>query len=257
MGTKFNQKSDSFIKRFASKHPILTNLLIIIVIAVLGIWIAYLSLAIFTKHGEFDTVPNVTNMTYTQAIETLNEHGFRTSIQDSVYQENIKPGYVIEQIPKANSNVKPGRKVLLYINAVHPKQVLIDGTSNNRLEFALKGISLRQGKALLEEFGFKNIKEKFVPGTTDRIIRVLANGKPVRMMEKVAINSAIVIEVSMGTDESLADTTLFNDPSIDIPFEETTMPEENSVEETENSEESDIIFIEESAESNEMTEIFE
>ena len=39
-----------------------------------------------------------------------------------LYRDDIKPGHVIEQFPKAKSIVKPGRKIFLYINAVHPKE---------------------------------------------------------------------------------------------------------------------------------------
>lgn len=192
-------------KGFMAKHPIISNLVIIILVAVIGLWIAYISIALFTKHGEDDVVPRVENMSYTQAVNMLHEAGFNVDIRDSLYQDNVKPGYVIEQFPKANSIVKPGRKIFLYINAVNPKEVVIDDT-HNAAEYALRGTSYRQGLARLEELGFKNIKVVSVLGDNDRIVKVTANGRTVHNMERVPVNSRIVIEVSDGRLSALRDS---------------------------------------------------
>ena len=129
-------------KGFLGRHPVLTNLMIIILVAIAGLGIVYLSFAIFTRHGESSVVPGVEKMSYTQAIEILHSKGFKVDIRDSLYKEDEKPGYVIEQFPKSNSVVKPGRKIFLYINAVHPKEVVIDEDNNPREE-ALKSTSFR------------------------------------------------------------------------------------------------------------------
>ena len=188
-----------------SRHPVLANFLIIIVIAVLGVWIAYLWTAIFTKHGESDKVPSVEKMSYTQAIDILHDHGFKVDIRDSVYNDNVKPGFVIEQFPKANSTVKPGRKIFLYINAVHPKEVVIDDDNHPR-EDALKSFSFRSGMARLEELGFKNIRVVKVLGDNDCIVKVTANGRTVKKTEKVPVNAAIVVEVYDGRLGALRDS---------------------------------------------------
>ena len=141
---------------FARKHPILVNLAIIIIVAALGIWIVYFSIALFTKHGQTDKVPGVENMTYTQAIEVLHENGFKVDIRDSLYKDDVKPGFVIEQFPKANSIVKPGRKIFLYINAVHPKEVVIDDDNHpmedarghHRLTYGGGGAGQLSGRSL-------------------------------------------------------------------------------------------------------------
>lgn len=192
---------------FIGRHPVLANVLIIIIIAILGIAIVFFSLNIFTKHGEWAQVPAIENISYTDAIKILHENGFRTDIRDSLYKENIKPGYVIEQFPKAGSKVKPGRKIFLYINAVHPREVLIDGDSYSP-GAALEGYSLRQGMAKLEELGFKNINVVTVPGTSDRIIRLVVNGKTIRKMQKIPVNSFITMEVYDGQLQRVQDSLL-------------------------------------------------
>lgn len=188
-----------------NRHPILANLVIIIVVAVLGLVIAYLSLGLFTKHGQTDQVPRVVNMSYTSAVEKLHDAGFKVEIKDSVYFEDVKPGVVVDQFPSAGAIVKPGRKVYLYINSVHPKEVIID-PSNDTRQPALRGLSMRQAQAQLQELGFKNIKIEYVLGDTDRVLRVTANGKTVNKMQKVPLNAKIVLVVYDGRKSALADS---------------------------------------------------
>lgn len=193
------------IKGFAGRHPVIVNLLIIMAVAVAGVMIVYFSIAIFTKHGQSDIVPGVERMSYTEAISKLHDKGFRVDIRDSLYKDDVRPGYVIEQYPKAGSKVKPGRKIFLYINAVHPKEVVIDD-DNHPMEDALKSFSFRSGMAKLEELGFKNIRVVKVLGDNDCIVKVLANGRPVKKMQKVPVNARIVVEVYDGRLTDLRDS---------------------------------------------------
>ena len=182
---------------FISRHPGFANIVIITIIAILGIYAVYVAIALFTKHGRSSELPGVEGKTYTEAISILHDHGFKVDIRDSLYREDMRPGYVIEQFPKANSMVKPGRKIFLYINAVHPREVIID--DNNRpSEYALKGESQRSALAKLEELGFKKIKIVKVLGLTDRVMKITANGRPVMKMQKIPVNASIVVEVSDG-----------------------------------------------------------
>ena len=160
---------------------------------------------IFTKHGESDVVPGVENLSYTEAINVLHSKGFRVDIRDSLYKENVRPGFVIEQFPKSGAKVKPGRKIFLYINAVHPKEVVIDDDNNPR-EDALKSFSFRQGMARLEELGFKNIRVVKVLGDNDCIVKITANGRVVKKTEKVPVNARIVVEVYDGRLGELRDS---------------------------------------------------
>lgn len=190
---------------FMTRHPVLANVIVVILVAFLGLWIVYLSLQIFTRHGEGESVPGVENMSYTDAIKILHDKGFRIDIRDSLYKDDVRPGYVIEQFPKSGATVKPGRKIFLYINAVHPKEVVIDD-DNNPADDALKSFSFRQGMARLEELGFKNIKVVRVLGENDRIVRVMANGRVVKKTQRVPLNAAIVVEVNDGRLGELRDS---------------------------------------------------
>ena len=215
-------------KGFLGRHPVLTNLMIIILVAIAGLGIVYLSFAIFTRHGESSVVPGVEKMSYTQAIEILHSKGFKVDIRDSLYKEDEKPGYVIEQFPKSNSVVKPGRKIFLYINAVHPKEVVIDEDNNPR-EDALKSTSFRQGKARLEELGFKNIRVIKILGENDCRSKIVADGKVVKKMQWVPVNSRIVMEVFDGNLVAVRDSLQSDlDPGYGLPQESALAETENS-----------------------------
>ncbi|MCM1291599.1 MAG: PASTA domain-containing protein [Prevotella sp.] len=190
-----------------SKHPVLANIVIIGVVALLGVVILYLSLAIFTKHGRETRVPRVEKMSYTDAISKLHDAGFKIEIRDSVYTDNVKPGYVIEQFPKANSLVKPGRKIFLYIQAVHPKEVVIDDDNNPRLD-ALRGMSLRSAVSHLEELGFKKIRLVRVLGAYEGVAKVICNGRVVKKMQRIPINSQLTLQVYDGRLRELSDSLL-------------------------------------------------
>ena len=242
-----NQKNGG--EGFIARHPVLANVIVIIIVAFLGLWIVFLSLQLFTKHGERDIVPKVENMSYTDAIKVLHEKGFRIDIRDSLYKEDVKPGYVIEQFPKSGASVKPGRKIFLSLNAVHPKEVVMDD-DNNPGDDALKGFPFRQGMSRLEELGFKHIKVMTVLGESDRIVKVTANGRVVKKTEKVPVNARIVVEVSDGRLGALRDSLQAeeyvryinegdSDYSEDIPVEE---PEVSGQENPEQDE--DPVFIE-------------
>lgn len=190
---------------FIGRHPILANIVIIIIVALLGLVIAYLSLALFTKHGQTDVVPRVVNSSYASAVEKLHAAGFKVEIKDSLYLDNVKPGLVIEQFPAGGAVVKPDRKIYLYINAVHPKEVVIDPMGDSR-QPALRGISMRQAKVQLEELGFKKIKIVYVLGDSDRVLKISVNGHPVYKHQKVPVNATIVMEVYDGRKTALTDS---------------------------------------------------
>lgn len=220
-----SQKSGNFFRA----HPILSNILVIFAVAALGICIVYFSIAVFTKHGESRIVPKVENMGYTSAVELLHSKGFKVDIRDSLYRDDVRPGYVIEQFPKADARVKPGRKIFLYINAVHPKEVVIDD-DNHPMEDAMKGMSFRQGMARLEELGFKKIRIVKVLGDNDRIVKVTANGRTVKKTQRVAVNSNMVVEVCDGRLGELRDS-LQNEEYLQYATED-YLPDEYHNEET-------------------------
>lgn len=196
----------------------MVNLFLIVALASLGLLIAYFSMAIFTKHGQTAMVPNVENLNYADATEKLHDAGFRVEIRDSLYRDDLRPGIVIEQFPKTGEIAKPGRKVFLYINAVHPKQVMIDEEDRPSLN-AMRGMPYRSALSHLQDLGFKKIKVVYVLGDNkDMVVRVLADGRPVRKRQMIPVTAHIVLEVYNDRlnllFDSLYNLEMMHDPSI-------------------------------------------
>ena len=227
MSTKEDPNMTTKPPVIGGKHPILVNSFLIVAIAALGILIVYFSLALFTKHGQKATVPSVENLSYSAAVEKLHGAGFRVEIRDSLYLDNIKPGLVIEQFPKSGEIAKPGRKVFLYINALHPKQVMIDEENRPGLN-ALRGMPERTALSRLQELGFKKIKVVKVLGTSkDLVVRILADGRPVRKRQLIPVSAYIVVEVYDGRLDALYDS-LYNLEMARDPAFAPEYPEESS-----------------------------
>lgn len=209
MKTDNNQNYQGKHTVFGGKHPILVNLFLIIILGALGVLIVYFSLALFTKHGQNSQVPEVENLSYSEAVEKLHDAGFRVEIRDSLYRDDLRAGLVIEQFPKAGAIAKPGRKIFLYINALHPKQVMIDEEDRPGLN-AMRGMPYRSAQAHLQELGFKNIKYVRILGDSkDLVVRVLADGHPVKKRQLIPVTAHIVVEIYDGRLSFLYDS-LYN-----------------------------------------------
>jgi beta-lactam-binding protein with PASTA domain len=86
---------------------------------VLGILIftVYLALGWYTKHDVKIPVPNVVGQTVSNAEIMMENEGLTVKIIDSVYNEKAEPFSIIEQIPAAGNEVKPGRSIYVVINS--------------------------------------------------------------------------------------------------------------------------------------------
>lgn len=61
--------------------------------------VAFISLSIYTQHGKQETVPNVKNMSITDAEKILNSNNLSYEIVDSIFNRALTPGFVAEQDP--------------------------------------------------------------------------------------------------------------------------------------------------------------
>lgn len=168
------------------------NLLIMALVA-LGLgWLAFTWLDVWTGHGDEVTVPDVCGRDYRVAVDDLTAQGFAVEISDSVYDAKSRPGYVVDQNPRRNTTVKPGRMIYLTINALTPKMVTLP---------RLTDISARQARAILEGLGLKNITQvEVVSEFKDLVTGVEYNGRHVSAGARVPVNAAIVLKVGTGLD---------------------------------------------------------
>lgn len=176
---------------------IIINLLLMLIVAMILGWLTMTWLSWWTNHGKVATVPMVKGMSYDDAINKLTDAGLTVELSDSVYEDNARPGEVIEQNPRKGSTVKPGRTVYLTVNAFYPRKVTVP---------VLSDVSLRQARSALEGIGVKNIKEvSVISEYKDLVLGAEYNGQPLRAGMKIPINAVVVLKVGDGMYET-ADT---------------------------------------------------
>ena len=106
----------SYNKKFFRNHPIIANLLVMVIVACLIVWGVLIFLDAWTNHGSTSTVPQVKGMTFEQAELVLAENDLTVEISDSIYDRNARPGTIVESWPRAGAVVKRGRQVLQSIS---------------------------------------------------------------------------------------------------------------------------------------------
>ena len=193
---KFNLQMDAPTSPRRSRKALIGINLLIMTLVAFGLgWLAFAWLDMWTGHGDEVTVPDVRGRYYQTAVSELIAEGYAVEISDSVYDSKSRPGYVVDQNPRRNTTVKPGRTIYLTINALSPKTVTLP---------RLTDISARQARAILEGLGLKNITQvDVISEFKDLVMGVEYKGRPVSAGARVPINAAIVLKVGAG-DESLA-----------------------------------------------------
>lgn len=191
-------KSVKSISGFAKKYPVIWNLILIFISAIVLIWIALALLGVWTLHGHEDVVPDVRGLNYNQAESVLAKEGMSAEITDSIFESTIAPGTVVDQNPKNNSKVKPGRTVYLTIVAFSPKLVAVPEFVN---------VSMRQGISIFEGLGLSKVEVIKVPSEyKDLVLGARYNGLPLHSGMKIPTTATVIIEVGEGYEEDVEDT---------------------------------------------------
>ncbi|MDE6266571.1 MAG: PASTA domain-containing protein [Muribaculaceae bacterium] len=198
---KYLQKIIEFFKN----HPIIRNLVIICITGWVILVAAMFFLDSWTRHGEVAVVPMVKGLTLDEAGKVLKENGMNYELTDSIYDRSYPPGTVVEQSPRANANVKPGRMVYLTIVAFAPRLVTVPPFMN---------VSVREGRAMFEGLGFKEVRVVEVESEyKDLVLGAKANATSLRAGQRVPQSAVITLEVGSGYTVQESDSTA-TDPSI-------------------------------------------
>lgn len=159
------------------------------------VWLAMLWLDVWTGHGKEEIVPDVKGLSYNVAVERLLDAGLSVELSDSVYDNHVAPGAVVDQNPKVNTRVKPGRVVYLTINAFSPKTVTLP---------SLTDISVRQARSILEGLGIKKIDEvRIISEYENLVLGVKYKGQRLSPGARVPVTATITLEVGEGLPDLL------------------------------------------------------
>ena len=132
-----------------------------VVIVAVALYALFWVLDSYTNHGEAMHVPDVKGLNEMQVKRILAVNSMRYEIIDSVYSSKDAPGVVVDQIPKADSKVKEGRKIFLTINAVAPRMVNLPD---------IKYSSLRQARSHLRGVGLKVGQIMYAPSENENLV---------------------------------------------------------------------------------------
>ena len=194
------------IKSFSNQHPIIYNLILILLALMALIYATLIFLDFFTEHGKFKIVPNIKQMPLNEAIQVIKSEGFKYEITDSIYNDTFKPGTVVEQSPKEGARVKSNRTIYIGINAISPLLITLP---------SLKDLSERQAQAKLVELGARSIKIETVSSPfKGLVIDVKVNGANAAPGTKFPSSSSITLIVGDGNEYNGEDSLNNDDGEI-------------------------------------------
>ena len=158
----------SIIKYLLSKSFYKTFFQIIITGFIL-FFILVIFLRFSTLHGDYVVVPNLIGKNIQEFKFELEELNLQYIISDSGnYNPEFKINSVLDQLPKANSKVKQGRKIYLTLNASDFEMVEIPKITR---------ITVRQARKTIESLGFIFGEIEYVDDIArDEVISIFHDG---------------------------------------------------------------------------------
>ncbi len=179
---------------------ILTNVILAVVFFAVLIVLIVFALDMLTRHGDELVVPDMTNMSVAEAGELASEVGIRVEVTDSVYVRRMERGTVYKHDPKPGAHVKKGRRIMLTINAVTPKQVSMPN---------LVGYSMRQAKAELLARGLQLGKLIYIDDiATNNVISQVWKNSEIEPGTMVESETVIDLVVGLNTKDGASCLTL-------------------------------------------------
>ncbi|SMO66306.1 PASTA domain-containing protein [Saccharicrinis carchari] len=157
----------------------------------------FISLNVYTHHGESFATPDFSGLTELQFIDLVQQKNLRYKIIDSVHISDVTPGVVVEQTPKPGSHVKENRTVFFTINAYSSEQVPMP---------QLVDFSLRNAQVTLESYGIRVGQLIYIPSEyTQLVLGQHYQGKPIKPGTLIAKGSYVDLLVGQGlSDEKTA-----------------------------------------------------
>ncbi|HYX09809.1 MAG TPA: PASTA domain-containing protein [Bacteroidales bacterium] len=144
---------NKIFKKVAGNY-IVKNIVLAVVIVFVVIFITLLSIRIYTDHGESFGVPDFTGLSLSEVDQIAKARHLRYEVVDSVYDNDLPGGAVVEQYPEPNFKVKDNRRIFLTTNAVLPEMTKMPN---------VVGVTLRQAVAEIETRGLKVGKLTYIP----------------------------------------------------------------------------------------------
>jgi len=168
----------------------LTNLIMMVVVIMVGIYVTFAFIDNYTHHGEKIAVPNISNLDEVHLARTLRDVGLKYEIVDSIYVASASPGTVVDFNPEAGHFVKAGRTIYVTLNNESVPEVSIPDVADNS--------SLRQAAALVKANGFSLSPNEYVSGQKDWVYAVKYRGEILEKGAKVPTGATLTLVAGDG-----------------------------------------------------------
>lgn len=196
MSTEIESKSketkknkEPFFKRLI-KNPLVISILACIIIVFIGFTWMTGWLDSYTNHGKEIETPDLNGMTEKEGGEILALRGLTYEVIDSMYVKGMKPGAIVDQVPKAKAKVKEGRKIYVKIQAYSAKKVSLPEVREG---------SARQAENLLASVGLKVSNLEYVPSEqSGNVIEVKFHDQIILPNHKLVEGSAVTLVIGRG-----------------------------------------------------------
>lgn len=179
---------------FRSREFILIILGLILASGLGYLVLFWMILPIYTKHGESVLVPDVSKLTFKQAVSKLDNADLDIEVRDSVYMPNLPALTVLKQYPTPLSVVKPGRTVFLTVNKIKPPMVKLPKVVD---------IPVYIAKRTLESWKLAVTDIREVPDVAKgHVLKVLAAGKEIRTGTEIPQGTGVVLIIGAGLKDN-------------------------------------------------------
>lgn len=177
--------------RFLGTKRFLRHLLGVIAVVALFTAIVLLVLNLYTRHGNYLTVPDFAGMTLSQVNSNEEYKDYEFVVVDSVYDNMKQKGTILRQDPYPASKVKMNRKIYLTIVSFFPEKTSMPD---------LKYLTLRQALSTLESVGLAKGKISYIRTfDEDAVQQQSYMGKVITAGTKLDKGSEIDLTVGMGS----------------------------------------------------------
>jgi len=173
----------------------LTNLIMMSVVLVLGIYVTFSFIDGYTHHGEKIAVPNIEKLDEVHLARVLRDVGLKYEVVDSIYVPSAIPGTVVDFNPIAGHLVKSGRTIYVTINNQLVPKVSVPDVADNS--------SLRQAAALIKANGFVLALNEYMSGQKDWVYAVKYKGEILGKGSKVPTGATLTLVVGDGNASGL------------------------------------------------------
>ena len=182
----------SWLKR----HTILYHLAMIALLFLGLAVVAFVAMALGTRHSARRTVPDFVGLQLNDAEYFAGRRDLEIIINDSLHVSAYPGGVVLDQLPKGGVVVKPGRKVYVTINSSRQRMVAVPYVA---------GRSLRQAKNMLETAGLTIDHLEYADDiATNYVLAEFINGEEVLEESELQaeMGSGVVLRVGVSATDT-------------------------------------------------------